>query len=893
MSAAERHPQGLSSREAAKRLERLGPREDTTSRSKASIIAANVVTPFNAIIGVFFILILSLGLFADALFGVIAAINSYIGIRQELKAKETLENLALLVAPRAKVVRDGAILELHADEVVPGDVVRVEPGDQLVADGPVIESRGLTLDESLLTGESDGIRKRAGDPMLSGSFCTSGSGYYELEAVREKSYAEKLAGEAKQFRHPPSPLQLEVNRILRATTIIMIPLAVVLLVALNLRNTPFDEAAQEATAGLITLIPEGLVLLMSVTLAIAAVRLARQRTLIQQMAAPEALAAVDTVCVDKTGTLTDGNLELVAVLPANPDALRQTEMVLARFAASAGEQNRTLETIAERYPAQPERVSGEVPFSSSWKWSGLVLGGEAFVLGAPDVLAHAGVLTIPADLERQRTEHTAIGRRVVVFARARGQLPSDPASQPPPPLEPLALVVLEESLRPDAAETVEFMRSQEVDLKIISGDARETVTAVAKAVGVPDDAGVIEGSSLPDDKASLGEVAEANTVFCRITPDQKKALVGALSDRGRMTAMIGDGVNDVPALKQARLAVAMGSGSQITKGTADIVLLDDQFSMLPRAIAEGRRIARNIHRLARLYATKTVYAGFLIAVVAIFGFTFPFLPRHLTIAATLTIGIPSFVLALAPSEGPLYRGRLLRALAAFSVPAGIAIGVASLLSIFLVDSVFGGTLEEGRTAATTTLIVLGLCFILLLERGPGREHIAIQSYMLAMVAGLGALYAGILAIGPVRDFFELELLSAGYWFLSLACVAAGLALAAVGWRLPIIQRLEADDISAPEDAMPSPTHRSTRDFAAVAGERAAVTSERAAVPSDQPAAPSQPVDLPSPTDNAEVLHQDGEATQIMGADGETRTQVMPERVEQQPPAPKPDHPPNE
>ncbi|HEX6117514.1 MAG TPA: HAD-IC family P-type ATPase [Solirubrobacterales bacterium] len=805
------HPRGLSVGEAERRLGALGPLESDSSRSVRSIVVGNVFTLFNAIIFVFFVLVLSLGLFADALFGLIAAVNSYIGIRQELKAKRTLDELALLVAPSAKTVRDDRMFELRADEVVPGDVVRVEPGDQLIADGEVISSRGLTVDESLLTGEAEGIRKRTGDRLLSGSFAISGSGYYELDAVREDSHAEKLAGEAREFRHPPSPLQEEINRILWATTILLVPLAIVLIVALGLRDTEFTEAAQTATAGLITLIPEGLVLLMSVTFAVAAVRLAKRRTLVQQIAATEALAAVDTICIDKTGTLTDGSLELVGVEPADPGRADDAERALARFAASAGERNRTLQTIAERYPARAERVVAEVPFSSDWKWSGVTLDGggppgRSYVLGAPDVLTESGALTLPDGLQRALEEHTSAGRRVVAFGEARGGLPDDPAREAPPRLEPQALIVLAETLRPDATEAIEFMREQEVDLKLISGDARETVTAVATAVGVPLDAGVIEGSSLPADAAGLGETAERNTIFCRIRPEQKKSLVAALTDRGRMTAMIGDGVNDVPALKQARLAVAMGSGSQITKGVADIVLLDDQFSMLPRAVAEGRRIARNIHRLARLYLTKTVYAGFLIATEAIFAFTFPFLPRHLTLAAFLTIGVPSFVLALAPSEGPLYRGRLLRAIAAFAVPAGAAIGIASLLSFFFVDTIFGGTIEEGRTAATTTLIVLGLCFILLLERGPGREHIAIQSYMLAMVAGLGALYALVIAAEPVRDFFELEILSAGQWFLSLLAVAAGLAIAAVAWRLPQIQQLESEVVES-SPAVPSPIHR--------------------------------------------------------------------------------------
>ncbi len=786
-------PRGLSAEEAATRLRKLGPVPETSSRSVSSIIAGNVFTLFNAIIGIFFVLDLALGLYADSLFGLIAVINSYIGIRQELKAKSTLDELAVLVAPHAKVVRDGEVLELLATEVVPGDVVAVAPGDQLVADGEVIATRGMTVDESMLSGEADGVPKAAGERLFSGSFCISGSGYYIADAVREESYAGRLAGEAKAFRHPLSPLQEEVNRVIVACVYVMVPLAAILIFTLKVRNTSVEEAAQTATAGLVTLIPEGMVLLMSVTFAVAAVRLARKNTLIQQMSATESLAAVDTICIDKTGTLTDGQLRLVSVAPAAGVPESKAQTALGRFAASAGTRNATLETILERFGGRPVALRAETPFSSEWKWSGATIAATTFVLGAPDVLSASGALSLPAALAQTLEEETAAGRRVVAFGESTGPLPADPSLSPPPPITPIALVVLEETLRPDAAETIAFMRAQKVGLKLISGDARATVTAVAYAVGVPREAGVIEGPELPESGEELAAVAERNTIFCRIKPEQKRELVAALSDSGRYTAMIGDGVNDVPALKRARMAVAMGSGTQVTKGVADVVLLGDEFARLPEAIGEGRRIARNIHRLGRLYLTKTVYAAALILFIAVPGFAFPFLPRHLTLAAFLTIGIPSFVLALAPSDGPLYRGHLVRALAAFAVPAGLATALGSILSFFLVDTVFGGTLEAGRTAATTTLIVLGLSFVLLLERGPGREHIAIQSYMLALIAGLGALYALGLAAAPVREFFQLVLLSATQWFLALLSAAVGLTFASVLWKLPQIERLEAPE----------------------------------------------------------------------------------------------------
>jgi magnesium-transporting ATPase (P-type) len=773
---------GLSSKEAQARLRKLGAPPETSSRSTSSIIAGNVFTLFNAIIAVFFVFDLALGLYADSLFGLIAVINSYIGIRQELKAKKTLDEVAVLVAPRARVIRDGNPVELLADEVVPGDLVALSPGDQLVADGRVVSSRGLTLDESMLTGEADGIRKDRGDEVLSGSFATSGSGHYEVEAVREKSYAGRLAGEAKAFRHPLSPLQEEVNRVIVVSTYTMIPLAILLVLSLKIRSVGLHSAAETATAGLVTLIPEGLVLLMSVTFAVAAVRLAKRDTLIQQMSATESLASIDTICVDKTGTLTEGELRLSDVAFAEDVDPAVGAAVLGRFAASAGDRNQTLETIAERYPGDAGQVDAEVPFSSEYKWSGISLAGNGagagtFVLGAPDILEESGALALPPGMASKLREETAAGRRVVAFGHSGEALPADPSASPAPRLTPVALIVMEETLREDAAETIAFMREQEVDLKLISGDAAATVTAVAYAVGVSRDAGVVEGPDLPDDPERLQEVALANTIFCRIKPEQKKALVKALVTAGRYVAMIGDGVNDVPALKQARMAVAMGSGTQVTKGVADVVLLKDQFKRLPEAVGEGRRIARNIHRLGRLYLTKSVYAATLIVLVAVPGFAFPFLPRHLTMAAFLTIGIPSFVLALAPSDGPLYRGRLIRALAAFAIPAGVATGIASILSCFLVNTVAGGGLAAGRTAATTTLIFLGLAFVLLLERGPGREGNAVQSYMLSMVAGLGATLC----------------------FLALLSAGVGLTIAALVWRLPVIERWEAEITDEPDE----------------------------------------------------------------------------------------------
>ncbi len=405
----------------------------------------------------------------------------------------------------------------------------------------------------------------------------------------------------------------------------MAPLAVLLLLTFQMRGTDLVEAAQTATAGLVTLIPEGLVLLMSVTFAVAAVRLARNDTLVQQMSATESLAAVDTICVDKTGTLTDGELRLLGIEVADGVDPGEAQAALGSFAASAGDRNRTLETIAEALPGRGRRGSAaKCPSPRSGSGAGCDWAATSYVLGAPDVLAATGALQSAARAGPQagggdggraprrrlrRGERTAAGRPCRAAPQRRRRSAGARPAGSPPLLRLWRWSCWRRRCGADAAETIAFIREEGVDLKLISGDARATVTAVAYAVGVPADAGVIEGSDLPEDPEGLAEAAQRNTIFCRIAPEQKRALVEALRASGRYTAMIGDGVNDVPALKQARLAVAMGSGAQVTKGVADVVLLKDEFARLPEAVAEGRRIARNIHRLGRLYLTKSRLRG--------------------------------------------------------------------------------------------------------------------------------------------------------------------------------------------------------------------------------------------------------------------------------------------
>ena len=755
--------QGLTEQEAERRLAGRPPESDGSSRSYKSIVVANVFTVFNLILLVFGVLTLAFGEAQDALFLAILVANAGIGIAQEVRAKRSLDRLAALVAPHATVVRDGRTRRVDVDDVVEGDLVLVEQGDQVVADGTLERSDGLALDESILTGETAPASRGRGEEVRSGSFAVEGSGAYVVSAVGDDSYASRVAGIAKEFRHPRSPLERAINRLLFILVGVLVPLGVALGWALWRRHTSLHNAVPTTVAAVVTLVPEGLILLTSLTYAVAGMRMAARGILAQQLNAIESLASVDTICIDKTGTLTDAQLQLEALLPASGVDEGELAYALGRYAASAPSRNATLAAIDDYCGSgEPEEPRGVVPFSSSRRWSALTLGAATYVLGAPELFPLG-------ELETVAEREGAAGRRVVAFGTAGGPLDAD---SPLRGLELLGLVVLGERLRADARETVEFFRNQGVRITVLSGDRPDTVAAVAADAGIDVDAPPLDGRDLPQDQASLRRLLDEHAVVGRIAPEDKRRVVEALTAGGRYVAMIGDGVNDVPALKAARLAIAQGSGSQMARSVADLVLVRGDFASVPALVAEGRKVLRNLQRVAKLFVTKSAFAAFVVLSIGLTPQAYPLLPRHLTLAAGLTIGIPSFFLALAPSEGRFRSEGFLFDVGRFAVPAGIAAGLGVVASFTFARNVGRLPLAESRTIATTVLVLVGLYLLLALEATSRRRAAAISSLIAAMLV----LYSLVLVAPFARHFFALSAPGPGGIFIALA----GAALAVAG-----------------------------------------------------------------------------------------------------------------
>ncbi|MEA2003214.1 MAG: HAD-IC family P-type ATPase, partial [Actinomycetota bacterium] len=563
-------PEGLTSAQVAERTAagQINVVTETTSRTTAEIVRANVVTRFNILLGILLVIILFVVQQPkDALFGIVLVANAAIGIIQELRAKRTLDRLAVLTAPLASTIRDGQQVDVPVDQIVTDDVIAIATGDQVPVDGPVIRARGLEIDESLLTGESDPVVKAVGDMCLSGSFVVAGSGWFGAQRVGDDAYAASLAKEAKKFTLVSSELRDGVNWIIGGVSWIVGPMILLLVWSQMQLGTGWKAALSSGVAGAVGMIPQGLVLLTSMAFAVGVVRLGRRNVLVQELAAIEGLARVDTVCFDKTGTLTEGTLSVREVLALTE---RDPEPALAALAAIEPEPNATLQAIADRFANPPGWVSdGAVPFSSARKWSAASFGTSGtWVLGAPEIVSDGNV-----QVEAQAQRFAEEGHRVVLLATTGHPLSDDNL---PRQLRPVALIALGDRIRGDAAATLRYFAAQGVQTKVISGDHPETVAAIAREVGVPGSARAVDARRLPQDPEAFADVVNEASVFGRVTPHQKRAMVQALQSRGHVVAMTGDGVNDVLALKDADIGVAIGGGSAASRSVAQLVLIDGE-----------------------------------------------------------------------------------------------------------------------------------------------------------------------------------------------------------------------------------------------------------------------------------------------------------------------------
>ena len=731
-----------------------------SSRSTADIVRANVFNRFNAILGALLVVILVVGPLADALFGFVIVINTAVGIVQEWRAKKALDDLSILNEARPRAWRDGVLVELHPDELVLDDIVDLGPGDQLLVDGTVLVSNGLEVDEALLTGESDAVRKGADSKVLSGSFVVSGAGRYVATAVGADAYAARLGAAASEYRKSSSQLRTDINRILLWVTWLFPPIALITIYGQVRGNQRTSDVVRGVVASLVALVPEGLVLLTSIAFAVGVLRLSRRRCLVQDLAAIEMLARVDRVCTDKTGTLTESGMRVRETRPVAATDVAVTA-VLGAMAAVDPHPNASMGAIGQSYPVAPNwEVERWVPFSSRTRWSGAAFVGHGcWVLGAPEALTSTTSESAVAAAEISRA-----GYRVLMLARNDGPLTEELDQST---IHPIALVVMEQRVRPDAAATLSFFADQQVEVIVLSGDSPASVGAVAHALALPGAEETVDARHLPTDGPGMAALIDRARVFGRVGPEDKLRIVKSLRARGHTVAMTGDGVNDVLALKEADVGVAMGDGSAAARAVARIVLLDNAFATLPQVVAEGRRVIGNINRVATLFLVKTTYAALLAVAVGVARFPFPFLPRHLTLIGTLTIGVPAFFLALAPNHERAETDLIRRALR-LAVPIGFLAAAATLGAYIAVRELTDATLAQERTAATVTLFTVTLAALGVVAR-PAR------GWRLGLVGAMGAMFVLALVLPLSRHFFSLPLPPFDAWWsvcwISAVCAA--------------------------------------------------------------------------------------------------------------------------
>ncbi|MFF9493924.1 HAD-IC family P-type ATPase [Streptomyces flaveolus] len=769
---------GLTTEEVAERVAR-GQVNDVpvrSSRSLGEIVRANVFTRFNAIIGVLWVIMLIVAPIQDSLFGFVILANTGIGILQEWRAKQTLDSLALIGEVRPAVRRDGKSAELSTSQIVLDDVIEIGPGDKAVVDGVCVEADGLEIDESLLTGEADPVVKRPGDQVLSGSFVVAGGGAFRATKVGREAYAAQLAEEASRFTLVQSELRSGISTILKYITWMMVPTAIGLIISqLLTKDDAFRESVARTVGGIVPMVPEGLVLLTSVAFAIGVIRLGRKQCLVQELPAIEGLARVDTVCLDKTGTLTEGGMDVTGLRTLGGADEEYVRAVLGALGESDPRPNASLQAIIDAYPvaevAEDWRCTESLPFSSARKYAGATFdeddgSSSTWLLGAPDVLLAEDA---PALAETARLNEQ--GMRVLLLARATRDLDD---AEPAEGAVPTALVVLEQRLRPDAADTLRYFADQDVRAKVISGDNAVSVGAVAAKLGLSGT--TVDARRLPAERDSMAAELDAGTVFGRVSPQQKRDMVGALQSRGHTVAMTGDGVNDVLALKDADIGVAMGSGSEATRAVAQIVLLNNSFATLPSVVAEGRRVIGNITRVATLFLVKTVYSVLLAVLVVCSRVEYPFLPRHLTLLSTLTIGVPAFFLALAPNKERA-RPHFVRRVMRYAVPGGVVAGAATFVTYLVARHHYSGpgALDAETSAATLTLFLISMWVLAIVAR-------PYTWWRVLLVATMGLAFVVVLAVPWLQDFFALKLVGVTMPWTAVGVAVVGAGVLELVWR---------------------------------------------------------------------------------------------------------------
>lgn len=753
-------PNGLSSDEVAERVAagRTNAVHARSSRSITEILRRNIFTFFNGLLATLFVIILATGRWQNGLFGGVIVANALIGIVQELRAKRTLDRLAVLNAAKAHVVRGGQVLDLEVDDVVADDLLAVQTGDQILADGEVRDSAELEVDESLLTGESEPVAKSVGDTVRSGSIVVAGHGRFQATGVGAEAYATQLVSEVRRFTLTHSELVAGTTRLLRWISLMMLVVGPLLLWSqfASDDNDGWQDALTGAVAALVGMVPEGLVLLTSLAFMVGALTLARRQTLVQELPAVETLARVDVVCLDKTGTLTHGDvvLERVEELPAAAAGVA-SNIPDALALLSADDGNATAAAIAARYPDTAWRAASAVPFSSARKWSSVTLDeAGTWVMGAPEFVLAAPTGDAQREARDRADAVASGGSRVLLLAHSPDAPVSSGADHRlPERLSPVALMVFVERLREDAPDTLRYFTEQGVALKVISGDNPRTVGAVASRVGVPGVSAAsdaVDAQQLPEDPDELAELLERRSAFGRVTPAQKRAIVTALHRHDHVVAMTGDGVNDALALKDADIGVAMGSGAPATRAVAQLVLLDGRFAHLPDVVGEGRRVIANIERAANLFLVKNVYSLVLAVITAVTLGAYPLMPIQLTLISALTIGIPGFVLALGPNRRRYIPGFLRRVLR-FAIPVGTVTGAAAYLGYRvtrLLES--SGGADAGRTTATVVILIVSLWTLLVLAR-------PVAGWKLALVATMAGAAVLIVLVPPLaHGIFLLE-----------------------------------------------------------------------------------------------------------------------------------------